>query len=440
MKPSAFFQKPETRRLLERAARGAAAPLAIHFRGGEDQELRIAGYGRCEACRYVQEISEGRAACREARFAAAQTAARLSTPVPFICRLGFACITASALPDPALGFILTLGPYCPIEGAPVLENDAVEGLKSFSGAEPPDDFRGGLLDIHTVPASAISAIMEWTLEALALIWQDGQASTPEPEAEPAKVPARRKRHTPLPDPYQAAPIAAALAGGKSGQARALIRAALSESRSSERGRIAVKRARVVAVVAAVLEAAERAGMNTASCWERLADLPGQVQQARTDLQLASAATAVLAPLKHKTALGTPSPTRSGDFPEIAGQAALAPPASSATGEDYAELSQIVIDRLVEGITLGEVAARLGQNPSAITHRLQRKFGMSYSEYVGRLRVDKAKELLRRTRLSVTEIARRVGIDDPSNFAKLFRKFEAMTPLEYQKRFQRKKNR
>lgn len=420
MKPSTFLNELETKRLLERAARGAAAPLAIHFQGGEDQELRIAGYGRCEACRHVQKIPEGRAACREARVVAAGTAARLSKPAPFICPLGFACITASALPDPALGFILTLGPYCPIEGAPALEYDAVKGLKSLSGREPPDDFRGDLLDIRTVPASAVSATMEWTLEALALIWQDRQAPPPEPEMDPVKAPARRKRRTPIPEPYQAASIAAALAGGKSGQARTLILTALSESRSSERVRIAVRRARTVAVAAAVLEAAERAGMNTSSCWERFTNLRGQVREARTDLQLASAAMALLAPLKRKAAVGK----------------------AVAREEDYAELSQMVLEHLhlVKEITLDKVAARLGQKPSAITHRLQRKFGMSYSEYVGRLRVDKAKELLRRTRLSATEVARRVGIGDPGNFAKLFRKFEAMTPLEYRKRFGRKKNR
>jgi len=417
MKPDSFFHTNETKRLLERAARCAAVPLAIHFIDEEDQEVHIIGYGRCEACRYTQKNIKKRAACQDARLTAAQTAARLSRPVPFICPLGFACITASALPDSARGFMLTFGPYCPPEGAPGLENDAIEGLKSLTGRKPPDLFRKGLLDIPTVPASAVSAIMDWTLEILASIWQDRQAPLPEPETDPVKVPTRRKRHTSLPEPYQAAPIAAALAGGKTNQIRGLIQAALAESRSSQRVRIAVKRARVVAVTAAVLEAAERADMNTAACWKRFAALPGQVLQARTDSEFTSAAMTVLSPLKRKASA----------------------PQTALLEKDYAELSQIVLEHLVEGITLAKVADRLGQKPSAITHRLQRKFGMSYSEYVGRLRINKAKELLRRTRLNITEVAHRVGIADPSNFVKLFRKFETITPLEYQKRFGRKKN-
>jgi transcriptional regulator GlxA family with amidase domain len=100
----------------------------------------------------------------------------------------------------------------------------------------------------------------------------------------------------------------------------------------------------------------------------------------------------------------------------------------------AEINRLVASRLEEGITLNEVAQRLGVHPTAVTHRLQRNFGISYSEYVGRLRVDKAKDLLRRTKLGAGAIARRVGIGDTSNFSKLFRKYEGVSPGEYRNRF------
>jgi two-component system response regulator YesN len=99
-----------------------------------------------------------------------------------------------------------------------------------------------------------------------------------------------------------------------------------------------------------------------------------------------------------------------------------------------KFNQLVEARLVEGVTLNEIAAELGQTPTAITHRLQRGYGMSFSQYLGRLRVEKAKELLRRTQLPVSAIAQRVGLSDVSNFGKLFRKFEGMAPLDYRQRF------
>ena len=106
-------------------------------------------------------------------------------------------------------------------------------------------------------------------------------------------------------------------------------------------------------------------------------------------------------------------------------------------EAFTELNRIVLERIPGPVTLAEVARQLGEHPTTLTHRLQRKFEMSFSEYVGRLRVDKAKELLRKTRLGAGEVARRVGTSDPSNFSKLFRKYEGMSPSEYRQRFGRK---
>ena len=225
---------------------------------------------------------------------------------------------------------------------------------------------------------------------------------------------RSRPHASVADPYRAGPIAAALSGGAQSQARALVRAVLSEARSGPRARIAVKRARRVALIGAVLEAAERAEADTSLCRIRLPQFLEQVERARTDLQLADAVMRLLSILKRRAAR------------------------QAAHAQAYAELNAILLPRLADSITLNEVAAKLGQNPTAITHRLQRKFGMSYSEYVGRLRMDRAKELLRRTRLTVTEVARRVGINDTSNFAKLFHKFEAMSPVKYREQFGRKR--
>jgi AraC-like DNA-binding protein len=176
----------------------------------------------------------------------------------------------------------------------------------------------------------------------------------------------------------------------------------------------VKRARAAALVCAVIEAAERAAVDTTTCRARLPRLLDEVEQGRTDMQLADAVMRLLSILKRKAARDV------------------------AKTEGYAELNAILLPRIADSVTLNEVAAKLGQHPTAITHRLQRKFGMSYSEYLGRLRIDKAKELLRRTRLTVTEVARRVGINDTSNFARLFQKFEAMSPLKYREQFGRKR--
>ena len=48
-----------------------------------------------------------------------------------------------------------------------------------------------------------------------------------------------------------------------------------------------------------------------------------------------------------------------------------------------------------------------------------------------------REMLQRTKLGVGDVGKRVGIGDSSNFSRLFRKFEGMSPREYRRRFQGK---
>jgi YesN/AraC family two-component response regulator len=101
-------------------------------------------------------------------------------------------------------------------------------------------------------------------------------------------------------------------------------------------------------------------------------------------------------------------------------------------DSLAELNRIVSDRLAEGVTLAEVAERLGRNPTTLTHQLKRKLDMTFTQYLGRMRIDKAKDLLRRTGLGIGEVARRVGVADSSNFSKLFKKYEGVSPQQYRR--------
>lgn len=416
MKPLAFFRTPEVARLLTRIARCGAA-VSLHAVEDGKEGVRITGDGACAACSYVARLPGGKSACRRSREAVLADALRLHTMMPFFCHMGFACITVFPLPGDAPGFALTFGPYCPAEGAGSLVSDACDGLARFHAA-PDSAFSKAIADVPVFPAKTVPGLIEWTLDELRLLWAEAQrpheseqpAANTEVQAKPAR---RAKTHPPSADPYQARPIAAALAGGAQGQARALVRAVLSETTSEKRAHIAVRRTRALALAGAILEASERAGMDTAVCRAQFPAFMEELEKGRTDVHVADAVMRLISILKRKAAR------------EVA-----------KTG-DYAELNAILIPRLAESITLNEVATTLGQNPTAITHRLQRKFGMSYSEYVGRLRIDKAKELLRRTRLSVTEVARRVGVNDNSNFAKLFQKFEAMSPLKYREQFGRR---
>jgi AraC-like DNA-binding protein len=60
-------------------------------------------------------------------------------------------------------------------------------------------------------------------------------------------------------------------------------------------------------------------------------------------------------------------------------------------------------------------------------------GYSYSEYLTRVRMEKAKELLHTTEKSVTEIALDIGFQTPNSFSSLFRREIGMSPSQYKKK-------
>lgn len=58
------------------------------------------------------------------------------------------------------------------------------------------------------------------------------------------------------------------------------------------------------------------------------------------------------------------------------------------------------------------------------------FGMGIAKYISHKRIERAKDLLREGNLTVTEIAREVGVDDYNYFCKIFRKAVGMPPGKY----------
>ena len=61
-------------------------------------------------------------------------------------------------------------------------------------------------------------------------------------------------------------------------------------------------------------------------------------------------------------------------------------------------------------------------------------GLSPVEYRNGLRIEHAKELLNQSTVSVAEVARAVGIEDPFYFSRIFKESEGISPLRYKKSF------
>jgi len=81
----------------------------------------------------------------------------------------------------------------------------------------------------------------------------------------------------------------------------------------------------------------------------------------------------------------------------------------------------------EEIKLESVAEQLGMSPRNFSRRFKAAAGSSPREYLLIVRIEAAKELLQTTRLSVSEVAYRVGYSDLSYFSRIFQRSEGCMP-------------
>lgn len=82
------------------------------------------------------------------------------------------------------------------------------------------------------------------------------------------------------------------------------------------------------------------------------------------------------------------------------------------------------------ISLEEVAEHLYLNPSYFSRMFKKETGESFIEHVTRMKLERAKELLRQTGHSVGKICEMLGYDNQSYFIKIFKSHVGVTPVEY----------
>jgi two-component system response regulator YesN len=92
--------------------------------------------------------------------------------------------------------------------------------------------------------------------------------------------------------------------------------------------------------------------------------------------------------------------------------------------------QYVSLNLDKRITLEEVAELLHLNASYFSRLFKKETGETFIEYVTRMKVERAKELLDQTSFSVGKICEMLGYDNQSYFIKIFKAHTGMTPIVY----------
>lgn len=88
------------------------------------------------------------------------------------------------------------------------------------------------------------------------------------------------------------------------------------------------------------------------------------------------------------------------------------------------------EHFMEGITMNTVAEQIHVNPCYFSKVFHEEMGETFSKYLIRLRMSKAKELLKGSTLKIYEIAEQVGYNDFRHFGRMFKDIEGITPAQY----------
>jgi AraC family transcriptional regulator len=94
------------------------------------------------------------------------------------------------------------------------------------------------------------------------------------------------------------------------------------------------------------------------------------------------------------------------------------------------IATLLEENLAQEFNLSRLAKEAGLSESHFCRAFKKSTGFSPSQYFIRLRMEKARRLLRETSRTVIEIGMEVGYSSPSHFAQIFRREVGVTPREY----------
>ncbi len=105
-----------------------------------------------------------------------------------------------------------------------------------------------------------------------------------------------------------------------------------------------------------------------------------------------------------------------------------------------ELKEIIQDQVDTNLNLSlkGLSETLQVNPAYLSREFSKYFDdLSFGEYIRKLRIDKAIQLLSTTDSSLTEIAYITGFSDQSHFTRIFKKHTGKSPSSYRKSLRKK---
>ncbi|WP_139992677.1 response regulator transcription factor [Paenibacillus paridis] len=94
------------------------------------------------------------------------------------------------------------------------------------------------------------------------------------------------------------------------------------------------------------------------------------------------------------------------------------------------LLNYVHENYAQALSLKSLSQQYNIHPVYLGHLFQKETGETFTEYINKYRIGKAKEMLKETQLKVQEIALKVGYWETGYFYKQFKKYVGISPTDY----------
>jgi len=103
-----------------------------------------------------------------------------------------------------------------------------------------------------------------------------------------------------------------------------------------------------------------------------------------------------------------------------------------------ELKEMIQDHIDTSLTLKDLSKNIDIHPSYLSREFSKYFdNLSFGEYIRKLRIEKAIELLTNSEYSLTEIAYLTGFSDQSHFTRIFKTHTGKNPSSYRKELKKR---
>lgn len=102
------------------------------------------------------------------------------------------------------------------------------------------------------------------------------------------------------------------------------------------------------------------------------------------------------------------------------------------GEKIRKMKKYITQNYDQNLTLALLSERFGFSYHYLSHYFNKQAKEGFSEYLNRIRIQRACELLKENEKSISEISRQIGYSDHAYFCRVFKKMTGQTPTDYRR--------